>query len=75
MLSGLSLPHLIVLLVIVLLIFGTKKLRTLGGDLGSTIKEFKKALNSDDEQPSNTNGTTPTIDKNDSSSNDQSKQS
>ena len=28
--------------------FGTKKLRTLGGDLGAAIKGFKKAMNDDD---------------------------
>lgn len=74
MLSGLSLPHLIVLLVIVLLIFGTKKLRTLGGDLGSTIKEFKKALNSDEEQQSN-QPTPPTIDQHNNTQDDQHKPS
>ncbi|MWL75564.1 twin-arginine translocase subunit TatE, partial [Escherichia coli] len=30
------------------LLFGTKKLRTLGGDLGAAIKGFKKAMNDDD---------------------------
>ena len=74
MLSGLSLPHLIVLLVIVMLIFGTKKLRGLGGDLGNTIKEFKKALGSDDEQPT-TPPTQPTPTDNSLSPNDQNKPS
>lgn len=39
-----SLTHWIVVLVIVLLLFGTKKLRNVGGDLGSAIKSFKKGL-------------------------------
>ncbi len=41
---GLSIGHLLVLLVIVLLIFGTKKLRNLGGDLGGAIKNFKGSM-------------------------------
>lgn len=41
----LSIPHLLILLVVVVLLFGTKKLRNLGGDLGSAIKSFKSAMN------------------------------
>ncbi len=41
---GLSIQHLIVLLVIVLLVFGTKKLKSLGGDLGGALKGFKDAM-------------------------------
>lgn len=37
--------HLLIILVIVLLVFGGKKLRTLGGDLGSAFRGFKKAMN------------------------------
>lgn len=40
----LSIWHWLIVLAIVLLIFGTKKLRNLGGDLGSAIKNFKGAL-------------------------------
>ena len=39
-----SITHWIVVLVIVLLLFGTKKLRNAGGDLGAAIKSFKKGL-------------------------------
>ena len=46
--GGISIWQLLIILVIVLLLFGTKKLRTLGGDLGGAIKGFKKAV-SDDE--------------------------
>jgi len=35
---------LLVILVVVLLVFGTKKLRSLGSDLGSAVKGFKKAV-------------------------------
>ncbi len=41
---GPSLWQLLVVLVIVLLLFGTKKLRNLGGDLGSAIKSFRGAV-------------------------------
>ena len=37
--------ELIVILVIALVVFGTKRLRNIGGDLGSTIKNFKDAMN------------------------------
>ena len=40
-----GMKELLVILVVVLLVFGTKKLRNLGGDLGSSIKDFKKAMN------------------------------
>ncbi len=42
---GLSVGHLLVVLAIVLVIFGTKKLRNVGGDLGAAIRNFKTALN------------------------------
>ena len=42
--GGLSIWHWLIVLAIVVLIFGTRKLRTLGGDLGSAIKNFKGAL-------------------------------
>ena len=40
----LSIWHWLIVLAIVVLIFGTKKLRNLGGDLGSAIRNFKGAL-------------------------------
>ena len=40
--------ELLILLAIVALLFGTKKLRSMGGDLGSAINSFKNALKSDD---------------------------
>jgi len=47
--GGFGITELIVILVIVLLLFGTKKLKNLGGDLGSAIKGFRKAMTSNDE--------------------------
>ena len=42
---GLSVPQLLIILVIVLAIFGTKKLRNLGSDLGGAVKGFRSAMN------------------------------
>jgi len=41
---GISPMQLVIILVIVALIFGTKKLRNMGGDLGGAVKGFKKAM-------------------------------
>ena len=49
-LSGISIWQLLIVLAIILLLFGTKKLRNLGGDLGSAVKGFKKAVNDDENQ-------------------------
>lgn len=46
-LGGISIWQLLIVLVIVALIFGTKKLRNIGGDLGGAVKGFKKAINDD----------------------------
>ncbi|MEO8465549.1 MAG: twin-arginine translocase TatA/TatE family subunit [Gammaproteobacteria bacterium] len=41
-----SVPQLLIILVIVALIFGTKRIKEVGGDLGSAVKSFRKAMNS-----------------------------
>lgn len=41
---GLSIQHLLVVLVIVIIVFGTKRLSSLGTDLGSAIKGFRNAV-------------------------------
>lgn len=41
---GISIWQLLIILAIVILLFGTKKLKNLGGDLGETIRSFKKAV-------------------------------
>ena len=46
--GGISIWQLLIIAVIVVLLFGTKKLRGIGGDLGAAVKGFKKALS--DEQ-------------------------
>jgi sec-independent protein translocase protein TatA len=40
--------HWIVILIVVVLVFGTKKLKNLGTDVGESIKGFRKAMNDDD---------------------------
>lgn len=47
--AGISVWQLLIVVLIVVLLFGTKKLRGLGGDLGSAVKGFKNAM-SDDEK-------------------------
>lgn len=41
----LSIWHWLIVLAIVVLVFGTKRLRSLGGDLGATIKGFRQSMN------------------------------
>ncbi|CAG18558.1 twin-arginine translocase TatA/TatE family subunit [Photobacterium profundum] len=42
--GGISIWQLLIIALIIVLLFGTKKLRSLGGDLGSAVKGFKKAI-------------------------------
>ena len=42
--GGLSIWHWLILLVVVIAIFGTKKLRNVGGDLGAAVKGFKDGM-------------------------------
>jgi sec-independent protein translocase protein TatA len=44
--------ELLIILVVVLLIWGTKKLRTVGSDLGHAVRGFKKAMNEGEEEQS-----------------------
>ncbi|MCG8707013.1 twin-arginine translocase subunit TatE [Brenneria sp. 4F2] len=45
--EGISITKLLVIGALIILLFGTNKLRSLGGDLGAAIKGFKKAMNDD----------------------------
>lgn len=58
---GISIWQLVIILGIVILLFGTKKLRNVGGDLGNAIKSFKKAVKDSEAE----------ADKDDSKSNEQ----
>lgn len=46
-----SIWHWLIVLVVVALIFGTKKLRNVGGDVGGAVKNFKDAMNEDKATP------------------------
>ncbi len=46
---GISMPQLLIILLVVALIFGTKKLRNIGSDLGSAVKGFKKGMADDED--------------------------
>ncbi len=46
--GGISIWSLLLILAIVILLFGTKKLRNVGGDLGGAIKNFKKSVKDED---------------------------
>ncbi|BBI92606.1 putative TatABCE protein translocation system subunit [Serratia symbiotica str. Tucson] len=52
--GSISITQLLVIAVIVVLLFGTKKLRTLGSDLGASIKDFKKAIGDETPPPTQT---------------------
>jgi sec-independent protein translocase protein TatA len=47
--GGISIWQLLIILAIVIMLFGTKRLRTLGSDLGSAVKGFRKSIQ--DEPP------------------------
>jgi sec-independent protein translocase protein TatA len=46
--GGIGIGPLLLILAIVILLFGTKKLKNLGSDLGNAVKGFKKAVNNDE---------------------------
>ncbi len=48
--GGISIWQLLIVLIIVLLLFGTKKLRGMGSDLGSAIKGFRKSVKEETDQ-------------------------
>ena len=51
---GFSTTHLIIFLVIIVVIFGTKKLRNIGSDLGGAVKGFKDGMRDGTEKPAET---------------------
>jgi sec-independent protein translocase protein TatA len=50
-LSGISPMSLLLIFLIILMLFGSQKLKTMGTDLGEAIKNFKKALEQDKKDP------------------------
>lgn len=53
---GFSVTQLLIILAIVLLLFGAKRLRGLGGDLGEAIKGFRKAMHDGEQEQSKLEG-------------------
>jgi len=49
--GSLSIWHWLIVLLVVVLIFGTKKLRNMGSDLGGAVKGFKEGMKSEEEAP------------------------
>ena len=47
---GIGMRELVIILVVVLLVFGTKKLSSIGSDLGAAVRGFKKAVNDGEEE-------------------------
>ena len=50
--GSLGMRELLVILLVVLVVFGAKKLRTVGSDLGAAVRGFKKAMSEGEEQQS-----------------------
>ncbi|MCH7312143.1 Sec-independent protein translocase subunit TatA [Acinetobacter sp. ANC 4805] len=50
--AGLSIWHVLIFAIVVILLFGTSKLKNLGKDVGGAVKDFKKSIQ-DDDIPSN----------------------
>ena len=48
--GGLGMRELVIILVVVLVVFGAKKLRTVGSDLGHAVRGFKKAMSEGEEE-------------------------
>ena len=46
--GGISIWQLLIILAIVIMLFGTKRLRTMGSDLGSAVKGFRKSMSDED---------------------------
>ena len=63
--GGISVWQLLIILAIVIMLFGTKRLRTLGGDLGSAVKGFKKSMSDEDPEksPEDDSNTSNELDK------------
>jgi sec-independent protein translocase protein TatA len=49
---GIGMRELVVILLVVLVVFGAKKLRTVGSDLGHAVRGFKKAMNEGEDEQS-----------------------
>ena len=58
--GSMSIWHWVIVLVVVMLIFGTKKIGNIGSDLGKAVKGFKDGVKGDEEKANAANGTAST---------------
>lgn len=61
--GGIGIGPLLVILAIVILLFGTKKLKGMGSDLGGALKGFKKALSEDEKKAAEDDESTEAVEK------------
>ncbi|WP_101758346.1 twin-arginine translocase TatA/TatE family subunit [Oceanicoccus sp. KOV_DT_Chl] len=66
-LGGISIWQLLIILAIVVMLFGTKRLRNLGGDLGAAIKGFRSSIADDDKDKKEDDEASESIDADDTS--------
>ena len=52
--GSMSIWHWVIVLVVVMLVFGTKKLGNMGGDIGKAVKGFKDGIKGEEDKPSTT---------------------
>ena len=71
--GGISIGKLLIILLIIVMIFGTKRLRNIGGDLGNAVKSFKKAITNNEDETSDS-ASDQTTDFKKQSENDKSEQ-
>jgi len=51
--GGMGMRELVIILLVVLVVFGAKKLRTVGSDLGAAVRGFKKSMNEGEDEEVN----------------------
>ena len=61
--GGISIWQLLIILAIVIMLFGTKRLRSLGSDLGSAVKGFRKSMQDEGDKPGEDDSQAPTEDE------------
>lgn len=52
--AGLSIWHVLIFAIVVILLFGTSKLKNLGKDVGGAVKDFKKSMKEEEQEASQT---------------------
>ena len=72
--GGISVIQLLIIVAIVVLLFGTKKLRNIGWDLGSALKGFKKAMKEEETEKKDADFEQPNIEQKKTSSTSETQQ-